>query len=94
MDQKPVISYYYKPLVLQIGKGFDGTMQYYAHMSFDFTARSYSREVLGSWIQELNVSSHVAASNILIFGCFKATVLVPATPGRNYVVISVSVHSR
>lgn len=48
MDQKPVISYYYKPLVLQIGKGFDGTMQYYAHMSFDFTARSYSREVLGS----------------------------------------------
>lgn len=52
-----------------------------------FTAYAYSREVPGSWIRGLNVSSHVAVSNSLIFGCSKATVLVPVTPGRNYVVI-------
>lgn len=46
--KKSVIVYYYKPLVFQIGKGFDGIMQYYAHMSFDLTACSYSREVYGS----------------------------------------------
>lgn len=85
--------YHYKPLVLKIEIDFNVIMWYHEQMSFDLAAHFYSREVC-SRIQGLNVSFCVAVSNILSFGCSEATIPVPTTPGRNYVVISVSVHSR
>lgn len=61
---------------------------------FDLAAHSCSREVHGTCVRGLNAGSRVAVSNVLSFGCSEVAVPEPATLGRNYVVISVNVHSR